>query len=71
MKKSVVKEIFKDIKFKLVSADLSKISESFKEKGRNSRDFIEVKTLSQILSNSKMPTSGNVINLRMLLIAIG
>ena len=48
MKKSIVKEIFKDIKFKLVSSDLSKIAESFNEKGRNYRDFIEVKTLSQI-----------------------
>ena len=48
MKKSVIKEIFKDIKLKLVSEDLSKIADSFKAKGRNSRDFIEVKTLSQI-----------------------
>jgi hypothetical protein len=48
MKKSVIKKILNDIKFKLVSSDLSAIAESLEEKSRNSRDFIEVKTLKQV-----------------------
>jgi len=48
MKKSVIKKILNDIKYKLVSSDLSAIAESLKEESRNSRDFIEVKTLKQV-----------------------
>ena len=48
MKKETIKEIFQDVKHKLVSSDLKEISQSFKEKGRKPRDFIGVKTLSQV-----------------------
>ena len=48
MKKSVLKEIFDNIKHKLVFSDLYTIAESINEKGRQSRDFIEVKTLGEV-----------------------
>ncbi|MBU0894669.1 MAG: hypothetical protein KKB88_04460 [Nanoarchaeota archaeon] len=48
MKKEVIKKIFQNIKHKLVSSDLNEIAKAFNESGRNSRDFIGVKTLSQV-----------------------
>jgi len=48
MKKEVIKKIFQNISHKLVSSDLNEIAKAFSESGRNSRDFIGVKTLSQV-----------------------
>jgi hypothetical protein len=48
MKKSIIKKILNDIKYKLVASDLSAIAKSFEENSRNSRDFVEVKTLKQV-----------------------
>lgn len=60
MKKAIIKKIFKDIKYKLVSSDLSAIAESFREEGRNSRDFIEVKTIAEVFEEMAKERSENI-----------
>jgi len=51
MKKETIKEIFNDIKYKLVSSDLKTVADTLKEKGRNPRDWIGVKTLAQLFED--------------------
>ena len=60
MKKAIIKKIFKDIQYKLVSSDLSVIVESLREEGRNSRDFIEVKTIAEVFEEMAKERSDNV-----------
>ena len=60
MKKSVIKKIFNNMKYKLVSSDLNEISKSFKEEGKKPRDFIGVKTLVQIFEEMAKERSDNV-----------
>jgi len=51
MKKETIKEIFKDVKYKLVSSDLKTVADGLKEKGREPRDWIGVKTLAQLFED--------------------
>ena len=51
MKKQTIKEILDLIKYKLVSADLKAISDGLKEKGKQPRDWISVKSLAKIFED--------------------
>jgi len=59
MKKETIKEIFEDIKYKLVSSDLKAVADALKEKGRKPRDWIGVKTLAQLFGEMAKDRSDN------------
>lgn len=60
MKKETIKEIFKDIKYKLVSSDLNAVADALKEKGRKPRDWIGVKTLETLFREMAKKRPNNI-----------
>jgi len=59
MKKETLNGIFKDIKYKLASPDLRAVADSLKEKSRQPRDWISVKTLSGLFEEMAKARSNN------------